>query len=310
MMTGILYIDGLDAYTEFGAYVIEGGYNELIAMPPLKDVDYNDWQEEDGIEADLSNPQLNSREISIQFATPKIMSGFISLLVLLSDESYHEFDCRSIGRKYRLRLLSQPNLDKIRDFGFIGLKFADDFPLDGYKYQPPKSNLVFNDDYTLDKAPLSSWGVTVLAGSMKEILKSPTVKSNLTRNLKTLPGAIYDGKTVTYKSKDVKLQCLMRAQTLEELWRNYDAFLFDLIRPEERVLEALDIAEDFPCYYRKCQVSRFYPTGKIWLEFSLTLTFTRDFRISDEPLLATEDGLFVILEDEDGNDYVTLKPDK
>ena len=309
-MTGRLYIDGKDAYTEYGVYVIEGGFNELIAMPPLKEVEYNDWQEEDGIEADLTDPKLNTRDLTLKFGTPKLMSGFISLLILLSDEAYHEFDCRSIGRKYNLRLLSQPNLDKIRDYGFVALKFADDFPFDGYKYQKPQSTLPFNDDYTLDGKPFSEWGITILDGSMAEILKSPTVKTNLTRNLKTLPGAIYDSKVVTYKSKDIRLKCFMSAKTLTELWRNYDALLYDLIRPEERLIEALDIAEEFPCFYVSCSVSNFYPTGKIWLEFTLTLRFTRDFRIGDEPLLATEDNLFVILEDESGNDYVTLKTDK
>ena len=54
-MSGRFYIDGKDAFTEYGIYVQEGGYNELVAFPPLKAVTSNDWQEEDGIEPDLSN---------------------------------------------------------------------------------------------------------------------------------------------------------------------------------------------------------------------------------------------------------------
>lgn len=309
MMTGRLYIDGYDAYEAFGIYVIDGGYNELIAMPPLKEVEYNDWQEEDGIEADLSDPQLNTREVTIKFCSQRLLSGFIAFIELLSQQSYHDFECRSIERKYKLRLTSQPSIENIVDFGSIGLKFADDFPHKGYEYLPPNSPLKANDDYTLDSVPLTNWGVRVLKGTLKEILKTPAVKANLTRNIKTQPGALYDGKCVTYKTKEVKVSCLMRAEALGELWRNFDALLYDLTRPGERVLEALDIAEEFPCYYKSCSVSSFIPTDKIWLEFALTFVFTHDFRISDEPLLSTEDNLFVVLEDEDGGDYVTLKPD-
>ena len=85
---------------------------------------------------------------------------------------------------------------------------------------------------------------------------------------------------LTYKSKDVKLKCLMRAETLDGLWRNYDALLYDLTQPEERMLTVNELKQDFPCYYKSCQVSDFYPNGKIWLAFTLTLTFTRDFRIN------------------------------
>ncbi|MCC8036700.1 MAG: hypothetical protein LIP02_00965 [Bacteroidales bacterium] len=68
MKTGSLYVDGYDVYKQFGMYVVSGGWNELVAYPPLKTVNYNDWQEEDGIEADLSAPVLNTREVSIKFA--------------------------------------------------------------------------------------------------------------------------------------------------------------------------------------------------------------------------------------------------
>ena len=66
-MSGKLYIDGYDVYKQYGVYVTDGGWNTLVAMPPLKDVEKNDWQDEDGIEADLSNPVLNTREVSITF---------------------------------------------------------------------------------------------------------------------------------------------------------------------------------------------------------------------------------------------------
>lgn len=44
MMSGKLYIDGYDVYKQYGVYVTDGGWNTLVAMPPLKDVEKNDWR--------------------------------------------------------------------------------------------------------------------------------------------------------------------------------------------------------------------------------------------------------------------------
>lgn len=273
-MTGRLYIDGKDIYAEYGVYVVQGGWNELIAYPPLKAVDNNDWQEEDGIEADLSAPVLDTREIQLKVAFTGLDNRFFSLISLLSDGAYHTFDCRHIKRTYRLRLVSQPNLSVAQALGAVTLKFADDFPLSGYTYKKPASNVAAYDDYTFDGVKFTDYGVRVLKGTLDEVKKTPTVKTNLFRNIGTQAGAEYDGKRVTYKSKDVKINCLMRADTLDELWRNYDALLYDLTRPNERKLWVKELNKNFPFYYKSCQVTEFYPTDKIWLQFALTVTFT------------------------------------
>ena len=67
-MTGKTFIGGTDIYTAFGAFVTDGGYEDLAQFPPLKAVDYNDWFEDDGIEADLSKPVLDTRTVSVPFA--------------------------------------------------------------------------------------------------------------------------------------------------------------------------------------------------------------------------------------------------
>ncbi len=273
-MTGRLYIDGKDIYAEYGVYVVQGGWNELIAYPPLKAVDNNDWQEEDGIEADLSTPVLNSREISVKIAISGLHSRFNALIELLSDGAYHTFECAYIQRRYKLRLVSLSNIAVTKVLGTATLKFADDFPLLGYKYIAPASNVASSDDYAFDGTPFTTYGVRVLKGTLDEVMKTPSVKTNLFRNIGTQAGAEYDGKRVTYKSKDVKINCLMRANTLDELWRNYDALLYDLIRPNERKLWVKELDKSFPFYYKSCQVTEFYPTDKIWLQFTLTVTFT------------------------------------
>lgn len=274
MMTGRLYIDGKDVYTEYGVYVVKGGWNELIAYPPLKTVESNDWQEMDGIEADLSAPVLDTREIQLKVAFTGFDSRFFALIRHLSDGAYHTFDCRHIERTYRLRLVSQPNLSVAQALGAVTMKFADDFPLSGYTYKKPASNVAAYDDYTFDGVKFTDYGVRVLKGTLDEVKKMPTVKTNLLRNISTQMGALYDGKNVTYKSKDVKINCLMRADTLDELWHNYDALLYNLILPNTHNLWVRELNKEFPFYYKSCQVTEFYPTDKIWLQFTLTVTFT------------------------------------
>ncbi|MGN0237609.1 MAG: hypothetical protein ACI4AK_05945 [Lepagella sp.] len=278
MMEGRLYIDGKDAYSTWGVYVATGGWNDLIAYPPLKKVTSNDWQEEDGIEPDLSNPKLDTKDVQIKMvcSDPYRLADFVDML---SDGSYHTFNCASIMRQYTLRLTQMPNLDYATHVGMITLKMSNDFPLQGYSYLTPMSIIAESTDYCIDGTPLTDYGCRILKGSLSEVLKAGNVKPNLLRNIDSQSGAIYDGANVTYKSKDVKLNCLMRAGTLDELWRNYDALLYDLTRPEERMLQVEELGRSFPFHYKSASVSAFYPTDKIWLTFTLTITFTRDFRI-------------------------------
>lgn len=309
MMTGRLYIDGHDAYLQWGVYVVLGGWNEAIAYAPLKTVEYNDWQEEDGIEADLSDPKLNTKEVSLKFAYAGLYSRFIEFVNLLADGAYHEFNCVHIRRKFTLRMTQMPNLDHAATLGTVTIKFSNDYPLKGYTYMAPDSSMTKVENYLIDGVPFTDYGCRVLQGSLSEVMKTPAVKPNLLRNIATHPGAIYEGSVVTFKSKDVKLNCLMRADTLDELWRNYDALLFDLIRPDERLLEVSELEQTFPCFYKSASVSEFYPENKIWLAFTITLTFTHSFRLEgDDYVLASEDGIIIFTED--GENAIEMLPDR
>lgn len=301
-----MFIDGYDAYTNYGVYVVEGGYDELIAFPPLKSVDTNDWHEIDGIEADLENPVLDTKEVSIKLFVTDNVIKYPSMISYLSDESYHIFDVRYIGRVYKLRLVSFPSAKSIRNFSDITLKFADDFPLDKYEYLAPLSGITLSKNYLLDGKPFTDYNVNVLIESDEEINKMPAVKTNMVRNIKIISGAIYDDKNVKYKSRDVTLSCLMRAKTLDTLWRNWDALLYDLVRPEERMLETQ--TSEFPFYYKSCKVTKFYRNKNlIWLQFQLTIHFTHDF-LDFDLLLASEDNILMCTEDEEY--FIDMRPDR
>lgn len=274
MKSGELIIDGVDVYGQYGVYVVTGGWNDLVAFPPLKAIDYNDWHEYNGIEPDLSDPKLNSRDVSMKFAGVNGYSGFVDLLL---GAPKHTFECAAIGRTFKnIRLVQQPSLSLSTELGMFTLKVADDEPMDRTEHTrlSPQNTLVpWSPAWGIDSRLLYTYGIRVLAGSLAEAQKAPAVKLNLLRNIKTQTGATYDGHQLRKQSKDIKLSCLMRATSLTQFWRNHDTLLYDLIQPNERNLQTP--AGTFKCYYKSSSVSEFYPDGYPWMKFTLTLCATQ-----------------------------------
>jgi hypothetical protein len=308
-MNGKFYIDGQDAYGSFGIWVTNRGSGGIIGYPPLKPVDTNDRPEEDGIEVDLSKPVLAAKEFAVSFAAHKNirMNAFFDLI---SDGAYHTFDFREIERSCRLRLLSQTNLIAKQRLESFSLQFADDFPVsDDYAYAEPQSNLIPAQGIELDGTDLSNYGLRVLEGSRAEILKSPAVKQNLFQDFSLQNGAVYDGEFVVFRHKDVKLNLLMRANTLSEFRHNYDALLYDLTREGERILFIEESGYEYPCYYKSCDVVEFSPEpGRVWFKFDLSLVFISFRRTGEdtEYLLAEEDGDLIVTEESTGDDITHI----
>jgi len=298
MQQGRLYIDGIDVYAEYGAFVTDGGYNDLVCYPPMKEVKYNDWHEEDGIEPDLSNPRLASRRVSVPFAFAS--DGYMDFLAFLSDGITHVFEYRDMGRIWKLRLAGHSSITTISDGVFLcTLAFVEDAPAAPKPYDALPSSLPFNDDYKLDDTPLSAYGIMVLEKSTDDVMKTPEIKANLSIGINGGDGDVYDDAGVpVFASKDVVLHLLLTASTLDELWQGYDALLFDLMRPHERTLYVKSIAKGFKCYYKSMNVTEFAPNNE-WLKFDLTIVFT-DFKWCDDVLiLASESGDCVITELDD-----------
>ena len=296
-MIGKFNIDGIDAYERFGVFISDAGLVSLLQYPPLKKVDSNDWPEEDGEEFDLSEPTLDTKTVQVKFASHKA-NRFGAFFAAMSDTGYHDFEVPSIARTFRLRLSSQQAMTHYPRAEAFTLQLSDDFPLRGYSYVAPETSITRTSGYELDGRDLGQYGVTILEGSLAEVLKSPAVKQNLLQNLQRENGAIYDGEYVACQTKEVKLKCSLRAHTFDEFWRNYNALLYDLTRPDERLLFVEYTGYEYPCYYKSCSSSQFLFThGKIWWVFDLTLVFT-SFRVEgEEYLLASEDDMLIITED-------------
>lgn len=272
--SGRLYIGGEDVWDVCYVCTAFGGFNELIAFPPLKTPPANDWYEERGFDPDLSDPVLDTREVTLRFSATDEEDYACTLGKL---NSVVEVRAPSIGRSWSLRFIAPTDSAHSSTFG---LKFADDTPMQGYTYQAPNAekerewilSTSRRDDFVITESPKRSfvdYGARVLGDVVDEMERRNEVKTGLLRKFSTKPGAFYDKAALfCEKGGDRQVQLLMRADTLAELWRNYDALLFDLIRPGARRYK------DAPFYYSSCRVDHFIPDEpRPWLQFTLTLTF-------------------------------------
>ena len=272
--SGRLYIGGGDVWDVCYVCTAFGGFNELIAFPPLKTPPANDWYEERGFDPDLSDPVLDTREVTLRLSATDEEDYAYTLGKLYS---VVEVRAPSIGRSWSLRFIAPTDSAHSSTFG---LKFADDTPMQGYTYQPPKAekerewilSTSRRDDFVITESPKRAfvdYGARVLGDVVDEMERCNEVKTGLLRKFSTKPGAFYD-KAAMFREKggDRQVRLLMRADTLAELWRNYDALLFDLIRPGARRYN------DALFYYSSCRIDHFIPDEpRPWLQFTLTLTF-------------------------------------
>lgn len=304
-MEGKLLIDGVDAYVEFGVFVGEGGYVGLVGHPQLKKLYDNDWMEQDGLEVDLHAPVRDAREFSMTFCfvgSPVRSSTFIGYVC---DGAYHDYDFVEIGRSYRLRYVGTTEMVQIGTVGTLAVTFSDDFPLFHFNNSQhsfaPSSLPDDGCDYSIGAyggtyIPFSAYGCSILKGALTEILKPSAVKKNLSRNISGTEGVYYDGGFVHYKDKVVKLDCLMRAGNLLDLWEMYDSLYIALTSAGHLGLHIESIMRTYKCHYKSLSVEEFYITGKIWLRFVLELVFV-DFHPEDGPtLLLTENDIVISTE--------------
>ncbi|OFY44011.1 MAG: hypothetical protein A2X18_07740 [Bacteroidetes bacterium GWF2_40_14] len=297
-MTGKLYIDGIDAYSSWKIYLTRGGYKDLAMFAPLKDVEFNDWPDEDGIEVDLTESVLDSREIELEFNCGNT-DRFSSFIAALSDGSFHTFNFAFLGISLSLRMVDMPDLSTFKKLGNYTIKFADDNPLKDYVYQEPVSIGVSQQYIKVDDLDLSAYGFMVVKGTADSIEKMPAVKKNLIKENSVTKGLEYDGQKVVFQHKEAVLKLHFKGQN-SAFWRNMSSFLYNLSKPGERSLFYGKKVMTIPFYYKSASVSVFDDIGNdnVWCDFSVTLVFT-SFKVSGSDkiyILIAESGKTIITE--------------
>lgn len=274
-MTPKVIIAGKNMRELYNLSLIEGSYKNLACLPKLKSINYNDWHEKNGIDPDLSAPTIDAQDISLNFSIVGNYNLYNDFIEFLSDVSVHAFVFPELGYGCPLRLVKCNSIKSIQDLHLFGLSFCNDNPLINLpSYEPPYSDITPCYDYAIDGRDVAEYGIRVLQGTLDAIRKQPDVKENLKTNIQSVSGQSYDSASVVYKSKSVDLNCLMRAKDVSEFWRNRNALLLDLIRPDARILTVTAIGKDIPFYYKSCSPKSFYiDDGKVWFEFSLSVEF-------------------------------------
>lgn len=282
-MVNRLIINDIDIFTNFGIFIIEDGYGELVQYPALKKIITNDWAEEDGTEPDLTAPVLDSRSMTLNFAVVnRSYEAIKSFTSFLTESVYNIFNFNDIGYTFKLRLTSQGSLEMYDNLGFFSLEFADDFPLNDYCYIEPNGcgdyqSISLSYSYTDNgesitvKNDLSVYGISVINNSLNSINELADIKERLSRDLTTHSGLIYDSDSrICFDSRKLSLDCLILSDTNSNFWLNYNALLYDLSRIDGNTLYTSDA--EYPCYYYSSTLSEFISDDKgVWCKFTINL---------------------------------------
>lgn len=286
-MKNSLFIDGRDAFLEYGVFVEQHGFRQLIQFATFKKVDTTDWPEEDGIEADLTNPQLDTRTLQIQFCITDIRYAE-NLFDKLAIGAYHVFEFREIKKTYRLRMTQNGAFSSFIKLGKLSLTFSDDFPVipTDRHYNLDKTD-IREIGIKIDGIDFSQFGTYVLNGSEDSVRKAANTKDNLIISTMNNAGVIYDASHIRFKSKDVTLKLLIDAPNIDAFWERYNGLFAVFLQSETRIFYYAALAKEYDCYYKNMSVTKFdiLRSGKVWCEFSVSLTFVNSRHVGQHILL-------------------------
>lgn len=273
-MAGNLYIDDINVFDSFGLHVEEQGYNSFIQWPPLKPVPYNDWYEEDGIDPDLSDPKLDRHTFYLRLSGTPSQSQIDALTTQLMSRGTHAIiDWNFPWAITSAEFLGAKITNRLNGLVRVDLTFVVNTPVLNNTTVTSNSNMPTCDDYKIDGKPFTDYGVRILSGTLASIDQMPQRKENYRYDVDNIDGVV-SGVTAECHTQayDATLHCLMRADTLSQLITNYRSLQYQLSRvPGEHYIDVKATNKRYPCYYQSQRVKRFFPDGKIWLEFDIVV---------------------------------------
>lgn len=292
-----LYIDGIDAFLEWGAFVADGGYKQLIQYPSFKKLTYTEWEEYNGAEYDLSAPVLDAQSVQLDFFFTDVKFAE-DMYFHLTQSAYHTFYFVDLARTYTLRLTGGNVPTNVKKMGKITLTFSIDFPtIPTQSFQ--SITPITNQGYTLDEVDFGNYAIHVLKGSDNEMMKLANVREAVNISMADTSGISYNTNApVKMRTYDVTLKLLINAPTIAEFWLRYEAFFSDVLYSGARELYFQRWDNTFGCFYKSMSVSKFklLTGGRVWCEFSVVMTIT-DFALNENWLiLAAEDGDLIVTE--------------
>lgn len=278
----ILLIDGQDSMNKFGAYVTDGGARGLMEWPSLKQPLYNEWQEHDGREVDLSNPVLDKRNFSILMASADPDTSMAAIRSYMATMEYHTLTIQGSHRYTIARFMSASGVSSMCNLATFALNFCCDDPLQ----QPvltPFSTIPTDNSYKISNPtntgmiPLTRYGVHILKGTAQSFMFVPEVRHGVETTGAFIDGSEYENNPTTFRSPEVTLRCLMHESTPQALNRNYDALLHDLTTPGAKQLYASVTERTYPFHYVSQSVTEYAPSDN-WIKFNVKLRILDNIR--------------------------------
>jgi hypothetical protein len=309
-------IDGVDVGA-LGIFIERGGDGDFLLFPARRDPQYNEWQEADGMDVDLSDVYFKEKVVSVIFrAQPvprrRMEESIYSFLDIITTPMVHEVYVRDFLRTFRLRYLDCPELKQrggvIKPGGKTArftVRFQMDDPLQAFDENVAVPSTPYNNRtfVSVDGRELSAYGI-IVKECYSSILPYPAARWPLTVSGDTMTGAIaYLPEETTFGIKQLVVACVMRAQSVAGFYHNYTALFHDLTIKEELMLSSA--AGDEECFYQKMEnFRRLAPFRRRPLvEFDLRFTAVDSGKAI--VLLATEEDEFI--ETEDSEYLIDLK---
>ncbi len=262
-----MIIDGKNTEAKYGLHILEGGYHSLLQYPKLKEPQKNDWAEFDGLEVDLVNPVLDKKEIVfgvICYANK--VDDFVDYLL---QKTYRNYIFSDLGLSFRLRFVGLSDVKRYKSRCSFQLKLSDDTPLRNYSYDRPTLETQHDFNYLLDGVPFSQYGIIVLDGTDEKLENTKELKEKLEIGSKFVNGVKVSEQIGKKKEYTATLHLFLKCSK-DDFIKSYRAFLYDLIRPNERILTVQE--KEYKCYYQSSKINRFaFVNDNIWCEFDINI---------------------------------------
>jgi hypothetical protein len=228
-----LIIDGDNLREDFGVTLCQGSTANFLSLPQFKDIDSDDWAEQDFIDVDASAPVFKRKEFDLT-----IQGGVSSVAAFCGRSDYSYFPLTISNTPFDLqKCLTKgvTSLSTLRGVSRATIRFtSDDDPytlLDQHATAALISQLPFSEScWFAGTTPenFGSIGVRVVKGTNDSFATPPAVKQPLTRDVSITPGMIYDShdSVTVYGSKRLTIQCLLNAgSSYTDFWNRWLHFM-------------------------------------------------------------------------------------
>lgn len=307
-MKGSVIIDGNDI-GDLGMFILKGGDYDFLPFPDRVEPEQNEWHEQDGVDADLSEVYFKEKKVVVRFYIKAETAGsffdrLTRLYRIISAPGYRQLYSREFGKSFSLRFISCPGYNHRGGMykegvkrGEIDVEFSMDDPLQlftDFENLIPRNGRHSKTYVSINGYDLSEFGI-IVNQCYNTVLRLPTVKVPLIRNIRNRNGLIvYPSAETTFEKKQTVIDCTMTADNREDFYFNYGA-LFNHMRMPGSIALSTYAFDDSLCYYSAMQnFVKVRPFGsRILVRFSLVFTHTQAGLFTT--LLGTEDDVFAVV---------------